>query len=132
MPRTSFQRGRYRVLAQEMADLTAPECATVCRPAHSCCDELYCDIAREYARQEHDVVLQPAGYHARLPFMGPTGCVVEPYLRPLCTGHTCEVNNYGFKVNDPGWSERYFELRERLNEAMAAMSVDTEAACSRS
>jgi hypothetical protein len=55
-----------------------------------------------------------------IPFMGPTGCVVAPHLRPICTVHTCDINGMGFK-RGPGsgpWTKRYFELREQIEDAM--------------
>jgi len=107
------------VLYQQMADLTSPECASVCRAPHSCCSPEYCVIAMEYAREEWGVDLSGSiTNHARLPFMGSNGCVVAPHLRPLCTLHTCEVNGLGFKKNDPdgSWNERYSRIREAIDD----------------
>ena len=72
-------------------------------------------VLKEIALQG-DVVLTPTD-HPRLKFMSPTGCVVPPHLRPLCTLHTCDVNGRGFKPNDPAWTARYFALREQLEES---------------
>ncbi len=101
-------------LYQEMSDLTAPECATNCRVPHSCCDEMYCEMADERAK-ELGIVLERTG-HTSLPFMGPTGCTVEPYLRPNCTFHTCAINGFGFKPGDLGWTQQYFNLRAKIEE----------------
>jgi hypothetical protein len=48
--------------------------------------------------------------------MGPTGCVVPPHLRPICTVHTCEINGVGVKKGDPKWTEAYFKLRGEIEE----------------
>jgi hypothetical protein len=112
---------RLIVLSQQMADLTAPECAGKgpgsCRRPHSCCDEMYCESTRAYARESWHVELPETG-HPTLPFMGPEGCTVAPHLRPLCTVHTCQIASLGFKPNDPEWTERYFELRNQLDELL--------------
>lgn len=55
--------------------------------------------------------------HPTLKFMGPTGCVVEPHLRPLCTLHTCAINGAGFKAGDDEWNRKYFALREELENS---------------
>jgi hypothetical protein len=109
-------------LFREMADLTAPECANACKVPHSCCSPEYCDMVEERVLEE-GALLQPTG-HPTLKFMGvdvngrATGCVVEPYLRPLCTLHTCAVNGIGFKIGDDAWNRRYFELREIIDTEM--------------
>ena len=105
-------------LYQEMADLTELECRTVCRPAQSCCGAEYCNEAIRYAAERHGVTLQRTG-HPTLPLMGPHGCTAAPHLRPFCTMHVCEINGLGFKRDDPdgAWTDRYFRLRERIDEA---------------
>ena len=103
-------------LYKQMADLTAPECATVCRCPHSCCDRRYCDAARSWATEKWHVDLSPLYIEGqRLPFMREGGCVVEPHLRPTCTVHTCAINGFGFKPNDPKWTKKYFRLRARID-----------------
>lgn len=59
----------------------------------------------------------PTG-HDKLAYMGPEGCTVPPYLRPLCTLHTCDVGSYGFKADDPNgeWTDDYFTLRNEIGE----------------
>lgn len=103
-------------IARDVADLTALECATVCKIPHACCSQEYCNAARRFAMQR-GVEYEETG-HATLPFMGPDGCVVAPHLRPLCTLHTCEINAFGFKRGDPQWTDRYFDLRDEWNEAL--------------
>ena len=103
-------------LFKEMSDLTAPECATNCKLPHTCCDEMYCAMTEEYAL-EHGVKLERTN-HPTLRFMGPQGCTVEPHLRPLCTLHTCAINGLGFKPGDPEWTEKYFKLREQIEEEL--------------
>lgn len=98
-------------LYQAMADLTKPKCAT-CRIPFSCCDAMYCEFAADLAKRE-GVELQRTN-HPKLPFMGPTGCIVPPHLRPMCTMHECRINQFGFTLDDE-WNKKYFKLRNRIN-----------------
>jgi hypothetical protein len=111
------------VLFQKMADLTAPECASTCRAPHSCCDEMYCQLTKDYAMERYGIVLRPEepceGNPHHLPFIGPKGCVVAPYLRPLCTLHTCQINSLGFKAGDEKWTRKYFKLRTEIDQLEA-------------
>jgi len=114
------------VLFQQMYEMTRPECDK-CRVPRSCCDAMYCGCAEEYARDEWGVDLTPLKTdHPTLPFMGPTGCVVAPHLRPLCSVHTCDINSLGFKKNDLLWTERYFRLREQIEELEAIRRTQKE------
>lgn len=111
------------VLFQRMSEMTSPECRK-CRVPLSCCDAMYCGCAEEYAQDEWGVDLTPLKTdHPTLPFMGPTGCVVSPHLRPLCTLHVCSINNIGIKIGDPKWTEKYFILREQIEELEYLQSV---------
>lgn len=103
-------------LYKEMYDLTAPECAK-CRVPHSCCDSMYCEFSREWAKNKFGVTLKETG-HPRLPFMGESGCTVEPHLRPLCTLHVCDIAGLGYKRNDPNgeWTKKYWKLRNKIEE----------------
>lgn len=102
-------------LYQQMHELTEPECAHACNLPRTCCSRMYCDMATEIAEQ-FGVKLEVQD-HPTLPYMSPTGCVVPPYLRPLCSVHTCEIGAWGFKRNDPGgkWTKAYFKLRAKIN-----------------
>lgn len=97
-----------------MADLTAPECASVCKIPHSCCSPEYCDMAEDRAK-EFGVSL-PVQTHSTLKYMGPNGCTVPPYLRPLCTLHTCAINSFGFKPGDEEFTKKYFYLRTIIED----------------
>ena len=102
-------------LYADMAALTRPECGA-CRVPWSCCDPLYCRMAVEYARDvwgEDITVLKTA--HPTLPFMGESGCVVAPHLRPPCTLHTRAVNALGAKPGDEAWNEKYRRLRDEID-----------------
>lgn len=72
-------------------------------------------MARGYAEKEWGVRLTPTD-HPTIPFLGPGGCVVPPHLRPLCTLHTCEISSIGVKRGDPVWTEKYFDLRNEIND----------------
>ena len=74
-----------------MYELTEPECRTSCACPQSCCSPEYCDMTKQWAKEQWDGEIEPTG-HDRLPFMGPKGCIVAPHLRPMCTMHTCDVN----------------------------------------
>lgn len=112
-------------LYEAMAKITAPECATVCAIPHNCCDALYCEETRKWAKDIYGIALQPTG-HSRLPFMGKSGCTVAPHLRPMCTLHTCAINNIGCKRGDPAWTERYFKLRDEIELLELEQFIDSE------
>lgn len=101
-------------LYQLMADHTAPECAKNCRKPHTCCDDSYCGMAQAYAKLR-GVELEPIE-GSKIRFLGPNGCIVPPNLRPICTLHTCAINSFGFKPGDPAWTQRYFEIRDMIDE----------------
>lgn len=107
------QKAQLVVLYQEMATLTLPECRDSCRVPYSCCSPEYCHIAAQIAKEEWDTELTPTG-HPKLPFMGETGCIVPPHMRPMCTNHTCAVNGLGFKPGDMAWTKKYFQIREQI------------------
>ena len=100
-------------LFQQMYELTRPECDK-CACPRSCCSPEYCDMAGEIA-DEAGVQLIATG-HPTLKYMGESGCIVPPHLRPLCTLHTCDIGNLGFHRTDMEWTEKYFKLREQINE----------------
>lgn len=107
----------------EIAALTKPKCEK-CRIPLSCCDSLYCGITEQWAKQMWDVTLERTD-NKRLPFMGHDGCVVAPHLRPVCSIHTCNIANVGCEPKDPEWTETYFSLRTRIEEAEAKRGVDS-------
>lgn len=115
-------KDRVIALFQLMAEHTAPKCATTCRVPHSCCDSMYCDLTEQWAK-EQGVTLQPTD-HPTLKFMGPTGCTVAPHLRPTCTLHNCHINGIGFLPGDEPWTERYFAIREEIDQELFRESYD--------
>lgn len=98
-----------------MADLTLQECRK-CQIPLSCCSKEYCLIAENYAKDQYQINLQRTN-NEKLPFMSENGCIVPPYLRPLCTFHTCKINSIGTSGNTE-WDQKYFELREEIEEKM--------------
>lgn len=106
-------------LYAEMAQMTLSECQR-CRNPLSCCSPEFCALAIEHARSHWGIALQ-ATSHPTLPLMGSNGCVAPPHLRPCCTAHTCEINAYGCKRNDPAWTEKYFQLRDAIMEIEAQL-----------
>ena len=104
-------------LYREMSALTSPECASTCRAPHSCCDRMYCDDARQWAKEKWRIDLTPEyKTEQKLPFMRENGCVVAPHLRPVCTVHTCQINGIGHKPGDPKWTKTYFSIRNKLDK----------------
>ena len=75
-------------------------------------------MAIQIAKEDYGIELVPETQpHPKgLLFIGEKGCTVPPYLRPLCTLHTCDVNSFGFKRNDPKgvWTKKYFALRAKI------------------
>ena len=100
-------------LMQEVADFTRPECAR-CPEPFSCCEAMYCEIARYHAKEYWNVDLVDTG-HATLPFMGEEGCVVAPHLRPMCTMHTCRFHREGTS-GDPEWDRKFVKLKDRVEQ----------------
>lgn len=79
-------------------------------------------MTAQYAREEWQTELTPTG-HERLPFMGPTGCIVAPHLRPWCTMHTCAINSLGFKIDDLNWTKQYFALRRKIEKLESKVNL---------
>lgn len=120
-----MKRGILTVLMKEMADLTLPECRDVCRKPLSCCDEMYCEIAKHYARRNYGVDIEPTN-HPILPFMSENGCVVEPHMRPMCAVHVCSIQSLGQKPADVEFNEQYFTLRYRLDDLLYELEYGKE------
>jgi hypothetical protein len=114
---TEEQRAELTRLYAEMADLTLTDCKARCKTHFSCCSPEYCEMALERAQQFGEP-LEPTG-DPRLPCMGQSGCVAAPHLRPLCTLHHCDINALGIHKTDPGWTDRYFRLRAKIEDAEA-------------
>ena len=104
-------------LYREMAEMTLPVCMERCPQAGGCCQPRYCDLASQRAGQLG--LRLSAGTHPRLPYMGPTGCLVPPHLRPLCSVHVCE----GALLQDPALARRYHALREAICQAEEALDL---------
>ena len=99
-----------KALWQQMADMTMERCVKKCKTTlGSCCNEHLCETALEDMKN--------AGETPPVKARAEDGkCLIPPCYRPLCTLHQCDINNIGFAMDDPEWTERYFELREKLNE----------------
>lgn len=103
---------RVRLFA-EMYAHTKNECAN-CRAPYSCCSPEYGEMAARGMLEANEPI-PPSTNNPRCQFLSTQGCIIQPYQRPLCTLHTCDVNSLGFKRNDPEWTEKYFEIRERID-----------------
>lgn len=95
---------RLKYMFKEMAELTKNACLKGCITGlGSCCSEDYCNLAKKNAR-EHGLDIKDTRCSS--------GCLVEPWLRPICTVHICE-RLYMF---DNEFAEEYFNLREEISE----------------
>lgn len=116
-------------LYREMAELTKEHCITrkKCMSYtyygnrdNLCCSLMYCKMAEKIAK-DHGVELKPVNQpdpddpcDRSLPYLtDEKKCIVPPHFRPLCTLHVCDR----LLFEDSEFSEKYFELRERLAEA---------------
>ena len=99
------------VLYEKMYNLTRPKCGE-CRVPMSCCSPEYCNMSITYAEEKYGIKMQTTD-HQSLPLMGENGCTAEPYLRPLCTVHVCEMHY----MIDVGFNEKYFSLRDQIQMA---------------
>lgn len=91
---------------------TYPECKFRC-DRDQCCDASYCEEARRFSKETYGIDLEDTG-HPDLPFMGASGCVVPPHLRPKCTAFLCTIRDRREKVGDPKWTRKYYELRRKI------------------
>lgn len=113
-PLTDAEKDRLKDLYAQMSALTAPSCAA-CPTAFSCCASHHCEVAMAWAKFAWGVELAPTG-HPALPLLGARGCTAPAHLRPICTVHTCCINELGEDPADPAWTQRYFDLREQIEE----------------
>ena len=99
---------------QAMSEHTKNECAFGCKVPHSCCSPEYGVMAAKIMRMAKEPIPPDTGSKV-CQFMSPTGCVVAPHFRPLCTLHVCCINSTGVKLSDLAWTERYFEIRAEID-----------------
>jgi hypothetical protein len=100
-------------LYRDIAALTAVECGSGCKVPYNCCHPAFCKLAIAWAREKWGVTLEPTG-HARLPLLGPQGCIAAPHLRPVCSVHACCVAEFGGKPGQPEWTARYHKLKNAI------------------
>jgi len=109
-------------LFEQMHQHTLPECAKCITP-YSCCQKQYCDLALKYTKDVYKIDLTDQIVNDKVPFLSPTGCVLPPHYKPICSIHTCEISSFGQKRGDPEWTEKYYELRTRI---MKSFNLDIE------
>ena len=102
-----------KILCHEMAELTFSKCKEHCHNLGSCCEDMYCNLAIEYAEDKGVNLVKELGH---FPFIKNGKCLVPPHLRPICTVHQCKISSLGFDPKDPEWTKKYFELREKIDE----------------
>jgi hypothetical protein len=98
-------------LYADMAAHTRDECAKCPRP-HSCCDNMYCDMAT--AEAEAAGLVFPKSNNPKAYYLHEQGCIIPPHLRVLCTLHTCAINSWGTSGNDE-WDAKYFNIRKLIS-----------------
>jgi hypothetical protein len=98
----------------EIANLTLNDCKKKCSNLGSCCDESYCNTAILVAK-EYDLVLTPTGN--RIPLLDSNGsCIAPPYVRQMCSAHSCDIFAVGYFKGDSKGTAKYFELREAIDD----------------
>lgn len=111
-------------LYKEMYDMTSgicsareDECQKYKDNPYRCCETRYCEQARQLARAE-GIVLLDTGVVPGLPFMGKSGCIVPPHLRPICTLHVCTISfaERSHVGDAPDGLRKYQELRRRIEQ----------------
>lgn len=112
MPRTN--NTKLKILYKDMYQHTNSDCRANCKSKFSCCNEAHCEAAIEWALKRWGIKLEPVG--TTIPLLGPNGCIAEPHLRPLCTIHTCDISAFGHKRGDEEWTDKYWQIRDKLEE----------------
>lgn len=106
-------------LYAKMYEFTKNECSSKCILPHSCCSPEYCAMAIDLAKKNWGETLAPTSQFldkkTKLPLMGDKGCVAAPHLRPLCTLHTCAINNMATS-GDRRWDKEYFKIRAAIDK----------------
>lgn len=102
------EQAELNALYVEIAELTKPKCGQ-CRVPYQCCQPDVCELIALCAKE--DGIDLPRTDHPTLPFMGPEGCTLEPFQRPLCAVHVCENHLW-----EPVFYEEYMVLRARITE----------------
>ena len=102
----------YADIASMTLDFCKNECDKYCDCKYRCCDNKYCLAAKRFAKEKYDTELSPTG-NKELLYMDEHGCIVPPYLRPICSLHACsisyaEISALGNKTKE------YFSLREEI------------------
>lgn len=98
---------------QKLGDLTFDHCKRTCKNLGSCCSTEYCLLAISRA-EEFGVELKPADKN--IPLLIDGKCIAPPYLRPLCTMHSCDISSVAEFKNEPQLTEQYFDLRSLIDE----------------
>ena len=94
---------KLKYLFNTLAELTKKKCESDCKTGlGSCCSAEYCEMAKEYAAEQGIGLVETRNAE---------GCLVEPWLRPLCTLHACE-RHYTY---DPVFAKEYFDLRDAID-----------------
>lgn len=101
---------KLKQLWQDMANHTKAKCLKTCKLGMGyCCSSEYCEMAL--------LNMKEAGEKLPLKTLDENGnCVIPPHFRPLCSLHQCKIASVGIDVDDPEWTDKYFELRDNISK----------------
>lgn len=102
---------------QQMADMTFAKCKAACKNIAQCCNTIYCEMAADAMTEAgHEFPKMPFGKT----FVVDGKCIVPPHFRPLCSLQQCKISSLGGDPLDLEWTEKYFELRDKLDQSYKA------------
>ena len=109
----------FRNGMQLMSELTSEQCIQDNCPG-LCCSPEQCEIVKNDL--DGQGVEYKVGTDPKMLFLTETGCVLEPWQRPICTLHICDK----FLMEDADLHNRYFHLRSNLDLLMYLLDEDDE------
>jgi hypothetical protein len=105
-------------LYRDIAEHTRSACKRTCKFEGRCvdCSDLYGAQAEQFMLTFWKEIPPQHTGSDRCRFLGADGCILAPHFRPICSIHHCSINSLGFLPGDPGWTKRYFRIRERVDQ----------------
>jgi hypothetical protein len=102
-----------------IAEHTWALCEKVCPKKETsarCCFDDQCGAVAKGLRAKGLPVPERVG---EVRFLGPEGCIIEPWQRPICAEYHCMVRDIGppgEQVEDKEWLRKYFNLKRLIRE----------------
>lgn len=101
--------------ARRLATITGERCARCPGVGpERCCADAFCEVVERGLRHTGRPVPERTG-HPKARFLGPTGCVLPPELRPGCTGFVCGP-----------WKQRDRAFRREVERLEARVFADPD------